>query len=103
MIRLLLYLFDVVASLMLARMLTQTLQQRGGTQRTHQRRWRAGPADSSARGPDGAIRGEMARDPVCGIFVSTELSKKSKEAGQTLHFCSPECRDRYRREHGRVE
>ena len=44
------------------------------------------------------IRGETARDPVCGIFVSTEVSYRLTEGGATLHFCSRECLERYRKE-----
>ena len=44
------------------------------------------------------IQGETARDPVCGIFVSTEVSYRLTEQGATLHFCSRECRERYQRE-----
>jgi YHS domain-containing protein len=40
-------------------------------------------------------QGEMARDPVCGTFVSTEVSHRLKERGQTLHFCSDECLEKY--------
>lgn len=39
--------------------------------------------------------GETARDPVCGMFVSTELSHKLPRGAQTLHFCSKECLERY--------
>jgi YHS domain-containing protein len=35
------------------------------------------------------------RDPVCGTWVSAEISHTLEQAGQTHHFCSPECRDRY--------
>ena len=48
--------------------------------------------------PKSLIRGETARDPVCGIFVSTEVSYRLTEQGATLHFCSRECRERYRKE-----
>jgi len=44
------------------------------------------------------IQGETARDPVCGMFVSTEVSCRLTEQGETLHFCSRECRERYRKE-----
>jgi len=50
---------------------------------------------SKARRP--AVTGEMARDPVCGMFVSTELSQRLHHHGQTLHFCSRECMDRYQK------
>jgi len=35
------------------------------------------------------------RDPWCGTHVSAEISHTLEQAGQVLHFCSPECRDRY--------
>jgi len=43
-------------------------------------------------------RGEMARDPVCGMFVSTELSQQLKRGANTLHFCSHECLEKYRKD-----
>ena len=51
-----------------------------------------------SRPPQPLIRGETARDPVCGIFVSTEVSYRLTEQGETLHFCSRECLERYRKE-----
>lgn len=42
-----------------------------------------------------AIQGETARDPVCGMFVSTEVSHRLSQNGETLHFCSRECLERY--------
>ncbi len=36
------------------------------------------------------------RDPWCGTHVSAEISYTLEQAGQVLHFCSAECRDRYR-------
>lgn len=35
------------------------------------------------------------RDPVCGMFVSPELSLKLKSGPETLHFCSDECLEKY--------
>lgn len=43
-------------------------------------------------------RGATARDPVCGIFVSTELSHQLKRGSQTLHFCSRECLKQYEKD-----
>jgi YHS domain-containing protein len=51
-----------------------------------------GPVDSAA---ETKPQGEMARDPVCGMFVSTEVSHRLKWKGQTLHFCSAECLEKY--------
>lgn len=40
-------------------------------------------------------RGEMARDPVCGMFVSTELPHTLRRGKETLHFCSSQCLEKY--------
>jgi YHS domain-containing protein len=42
--------------------------------------------------------GETARDPVCGMFVSTELSQQLRRGSETLHFCSRECLEKYQKE-----
>ena len=39
----------------------------------------------------------LCRDPYCGTYVSPEVSVRATQAGQELHFCSAECRDRYLR------
>ncbi len=96
MARLLAYLFDLIVVYIVGRLLSRTFQQLFGT--TH------GPVSGSAtRPPAGSrsgsetIRGQVVRDPVCGMFVSTELSHRLNEAGQTLHFCSQECLERYQK------
>ena len=40
----------------------------------------------------------MARDPVCGMFVSTELSHQLRRGTDTLHFCSRECLEKYQKD-----
>jgi YHS domain-containing protein len=40
--------------------------------------------------------GELKKDPVCGTYVSTAASVTRTVDGQVLHFCSKECRDKYR-------
>ena len=40
--------------------------------------------------------GELRKDPVCGTYVSTGASITRKVNGELLHFCSTECRDKYR-------
>ncbi len=35
------------------------------------------------------------RDPVCGTYVSEDISRRLDEGGTTLHFCSDQCRMRY--------
>jgi len=58
-------------------------------------------AQGGGRGVAGAAApvspGEMARDPECGMFVSTEVSRRLKRGGQTLHFCSDDCLEKYKR------
>ena len=51
-----------------------------------------------ATAPDGgaAQQGELKRDPVCGTFVPVSTAVRKTSGGETLYFCSPECRDRYR-------
>jgi YHS domain-containing protein len=41
--------------------------------------------------------GELKKDPVCGTFVAVASSIKTTVKGEIIHFCSTECRDKYRR------
>jgi YHS domain-containing protein len=40
--------------------------------------------------------GELKKDPVCGTFVATATSVKKTVRGEVVHFCSADCRDKYR-------
>ena len=40
--------------------------------------------------------GELKKDPVCGTYISAALSVTRKVNGEMVHFCSKECRDKYR-------
>jgi YHS domain-containing protein len=51
-----------------------------------------GPAASPSTAPH---RAEMARDPVCGMFVSTELPHHLRRGKDSLHFCSRECLEKF--------
>ena len=96
MVRLLAYLFDLIVAFFVARLVNRVLHQFfGGAQARS-----VGPGNRARAGrpPEReAVRGEMARDPVCGMFVSTELSHRLNQGGQTLHFCSQECLERYQK------
>ena len=46
--------------------------------------------------PEVVAGGELKKDPVCGTYVSTGASVTRTVNGQLLHFCSKECRDKYR-------
>jgi YHS domain-containing protein len=39
---------------------------------------------------------ELKKDPVCGTFVAADAAVTKRVNGETLHFCSPACRDKYR-------
>jgi YHS domain-containing protein len=40
--------------------------------------------------------GELKKDPVCGTYVSQGAAVTKKFGGDLIHFCSVECRDKYR-------
>jgi len=54
------------------------------------------PATTPQQQPTVVTGGELKKDPVCGTYVSTALSVTRKVNGEMVHFCSPECRDKYR-------
>ena len=37
----------------------------------------------------------LKKDPVCGTYVSANASVTRVVRGEVVHFCSPECRDKY--------
>jgi YHS domain-containing protein len=39
--------------------------------------------------------GELKKDPVCGTYVSAGAAVTKRIRGDLVHFCSPECRDKY--------
>jgi YHS domain-containing protein len=43
-----------------------------------------------------ASGGELKKDPVCGTYVSPGAAVTKRVNGDLVHFCSPECRDKYR-------
>ncbi len=47
-----------------------------------------------------AIR--LYRDPVCGTYVSPEISVQLEKSGHITHFCSAQCRERYGQPAARV-
>jgi YHS domain-containing protein len=57
-----------------------------------------GPGQREVRGraANVPLQGELKRDPVCGTYVSTATSVKRTVGGEVVHFCSEECREKYR-------
>jgi YHS domain-containing protein len=41
------------------------------------------------------LTGELKKDPVCGTYIAMATSIKETVGGQTFHFCSKQCRDKY--------
>ena len=54
------------------------------------------PAQAPRQASGVRSAGELRKDPVCGTFVSAETSITKKVGGELLHFCSADCRDKYR-------
>lgn len=94
MVRLLAYLFDLIIITVVGWMMRRIFQALTGRPQPSPR----SPREVPRAGANPALRGETARDPVCGMFVSTELSHRLQRGGETLHFCSAECLERYESE-----
>jgi YHS domain-containing protein len=45
--------------------------------------------------PSDSFSQKLVRDPVCGMHIAPSLALTVKQGGETVHFCSPECRDKY--------
>jgi YHS domain-containing protein len=55
------------------------------------------PRENATPPPPTVIAGgELKKDPVCGTYISAALSVTRKVNGEMVHFCSKECRDKYR-------
>jgi len=46
--------------------------------------------------PPGGNRVTLHKDPVCGVYISADTGIARTFGGETVYFCSPECRDKYR-------
>src|SRR5579864_6319613 len=51
-----------------------------------------------ARVPPQAAAKELFRDPVCGTYVAEDISYLYEQEKHTLHFCSRDCMEHYRRD-----
>ncbi len=86
------YILDALFALMMLRMLYGALKHFLAPRQAH-----PGARASAAKQPTGDTGSKMVRDPECGMFVSTELSHRLRRGGETLHFCSEDCLEKYRR------
>ena len=46
-------------------------------------------------GQSSSQEAELIRDPQCGTYFLTQRGVEARIGGQTVHFCSRECRDKY--------
>lgn len=92
--RLLAYVFNFIFVIVLGWIISRVVQHIFG--RNPNPRGSRRSAAGRQSGP--TLGGETARDPVCGMFVSTEVSHQLKRGSETLHFCSQECLDRFQTE-----
>jgi YHS domain-containing protein len=90
MFRTLLYLIAAVLVITVLRMVIGTLM-RGASEVL-----KGGGAPRAARPSSASAGGELKRDPVCGTYVAEAASIKRSVGGELYHFCSPECRDRFK-------
>ncbi|NDY43385.1 YHS domain-containing protein [Dissulfurirhabdus thermomarina] len=69
----------------------------GGISGGGRARRRAGPRPGGNPPP---ITDELVRDPVCGVYVPRRDALRLERQGRTYHFCSRECRRRFRERSG---
>jgi YHS domain-containing protein len=88
MMRVLAWVMDAVIILMIVRAVIGMLKRR----RTASPRADASPFGGKTQE---RIGGTLVRDPQCGTYIPEAGAIRVKEGGQTLYFCSPECRDAF--------
>ena len=54
------------------------------------------PPKESAEKQSFQTGGELKKDPVCGTYVSPGASVTKRVNGELVHFCSTECRDKFK-------
>ena len=58
------------------------------------------PGESSIRS-NGTITDEMVMDPQCSVYIPKREAISAKVAGETIYFCSKECKKKYLKEKNR--
>jgi YHS domain-containing protein len=61
------------------------------------RKMASGPSDAQNHPsvPSAPANQKLVRDPVCGMHIAEGLALQLKHGGETVHFCSAECRDKF--------
>lgn len=92
--RLVEYVLELIFFLIVGKLLSAAVRSFFGSSTFHVP---GAPRASTSSEKRQTVRGETARDPVCGMFVSTELSHRMVVDGKTLHFCSQQCLESYKK------
>jgi YHS domain-containing protein len=50
----------------------------------------------------GEIEDDLVKDPFCEVYFSKRDGVHLKVDGEDLHFCSPECRDKFIASHSKT-
>ncbi len=83
-------LLQFLALLLMARYVFRSVAQwlMGGAERQR--------VDGPQGGSKSVYRGQMVRDPVCGLFLPRESAVEDHSGSETHHFCSEKCREAFR-------
>ncbi|MGH9785614.1 MAG: hypothetical protein ACRD88_15665 [Terriglobia bacterium] len=96
MLRVLIWVLELIAVLWLLRLLWRTAAGwLGFPERSMQSGIGQPPRSGDPVAPRMAPR-ELQKDPQCGTYVSPELSVRARIGGEELHFCSRECAEKFR-------
>ena len=94
MLRALVYTIIAIFAAAMIRMIMRTLSR--GVAELFREESAADGKPAGSNPPPSSAGGALKRDPVCGTYVPEGNSVRKVVAGEVLHFCSVECRDKYR-------
>jgi YHS domain-containing protein len=95
MLRVLIWVLEVLALLWLLRLLWRTAAGWLGVPDPSRQSGAGQSPRTGAASPRMAPR-ELKKDPQCGTYVSPEVSVRARFGGEELHFCSRECEEKFR-------
>jgi YHS domain-containing protein len=55
----------------------------------------AGKSGETSVRSNGTITDEMVMDPQCNVYIPRKEAITAKVAGETIYFCSKECKKKY--------
>jgi YHS domain-containing protein len=82
--------FWAVVTAAIAWIVKKAFQRAAGTQQRQSAHGRVQP-DVATQRPK-----PLVRDPVCGTYVAEDISYSLTQDGESLHFCSRDCAEKYR-------